>query len=144
MGLSETYLRATLQIIKTGHWITDQVGTVLKEDGITEPQFNVLRILKGRNGSPVTVQEIQKDMVQKSSNVTRIIDKLIEKELVSRKECPSNRRKMDVLITTKGEDFLKLLNIKVSKLHEPLQGNLTEEECVTIETIIKKLTKGNL
>lgn len=140
MSADRAYKMTVLQIVKTGHWITDQVGLVLKEDGITEPQFNVLRILKGRQGRPVTVKEIQQDMIQRSSNVTRIVDKLIDKGLVSRKECPSNRRKMDVLITPKGEDFLKILNEKIEYFHELFHKKITEEEWGALDRIIKKLT----
>lgn len=59
---------------------------------MTEPQFNVLRILQGQKGDPLTVQEIQERMVQRGSNVTRIIDKLIEKVLLERHECATNIR----------------------------------------------------
>lgn len=136
---SENYIRAVYQIIITGHWITDQVGKDLKEYGITEPQFNVLRILKGRKGNPITVHEIQEKMVQRSSNVTRIVDKLLDKGFVNRQECPTNRRKMDITITEKGSKQLDILNTKVEKFHDQFQGNLTDEESETLEILIKKL-----
>ncbi|KXX71950.1 MULTISPECIES: MarR family winged helix-turn-helix transcriptional regulator [unclassified Flammeovirga] len=136
---SKKYYKAIHQIIVTGHWITDQVGKDLKEYGITEPQFNVLRILKGQKGDPITVQEIQERMVQRSSNVTRIVDKLLDKQLVLRKECPTNRRKMDITITEKGLEELQKLDTKVGQFHEQFQGNLSEEELETLATLIKKL-----
>ncbi|MBD0402768.1 MarR family winged helix-turn-helix transcriptional regulator [Flammeovirga sp. EKP202] len=136
---SKKYYKAIHQIIVTGHWITDQVGKDLKEYGITEPQFNVLRILKGQKGDPITVQEIQERMVQRSSNVTRIVDKLLDKELVNRQECPTNRRKMDITITQKGLEELEKLDDKVGHFHDQFQGNLSEEELETLATLIKKL-----
>ncbi|NME67386.1 MarR family winged helix-turn-helix transcriptional regulator [Flammeovirga aprica] len=136
---SKKYFKAIHQIIVTGHWITDQVGKDLKEYGITEPQFNVLRILKGQKGAPITVQEIQERMVQRSSNVTRIVDKLLDKKLVNRQECPTNRRKMDITITDKGLEELEKLDAKVGDFHQQFQGNLSEEELETLATLIKKL-----
>ncbi len=133
------YLKAILEVIKTGHWITDQVSIELKEFDITEPQFNVLRILNGRNGKPVTVQEIQSQMVQRSSNVTRIIDKLLDKQFVERKECPSNRRKMDITITQSGIDHLKILDQKLGKFHSSMKNNLSNTELEQLTELIKKL-----
>ena len=127
------------QIIKTGHWITDQVGIELKDYDISEPQYNVLRILKGRNRRPITVQEILERMVQRTSNVTRIVDKLIQKELVHRQECPSNRRKMDIIITDRGEELLTQLDKKVHEFHSPMVANLTNEEAQTLTRLIIKL-----
>lgn len=136
---SKKYYKAIHQIIVTGHWITDQVGKDLKEFGMTEPQFNVLRILKGQKGNPITVHEIQEKMVQRSSNVTRIVDKLLDKGFVDRQECPTNRRKMDITITKEGMNHLEDLNQKVSQFHNQFHGNLTEEELETLEILIKKL-----
>ena len=137
---NESYYRAIYQIIKTGHWITDRVSQELKEFDITEPQYNVLRILKGKKGNPVNVGEIQSQMVQRTSNVTRIVDKLIKKGLVSRQECPTNRRKMDITITTVGNTFSEKLNKKVQDFHLPMTKNLTEEEAKTLTKLMKKLT----
>ncbi|NNJ56670.1 MAG: MarR family transcriptional regulator, partial [Bacteroidia bacterium] len=64
----------------------------LKNYGISEPQYNVLRVLKGSQGKPLNLQDISCKMVQKNSNVTRIIDKLLERKLVKREECSTNRR----------------------------------------------------
>ena len=137
--MTDIYYKTIFQIIRTGHWITDQVSLELKEFDMTEPQFNVLRILRGRKGEPITVQEIQDQMVQRTSNVTRIIDRLLAKELVDRRECRSNRRKMDITITEKGKSFLLQLDEKVHALHQPMSGNLTENELEQLHELIKKL-----
>lgn len=137
------YLKAIGHIIKTGHWITDQVNQELKETGISEPQYNVLRILKEKNGQPITVQEIQHGMVQRTSNVTRIIDKLIEKGLVRRDICPTNRRKMDNTLTNNGNKLLKQLDNIVHRFHQPMAVNLTNDEAKTLTKLIKKLKGEN-
>lgn len=136
---NEIYFRAIYQIIRTGHWVTDSISLELKEFGISEPQYNVLRILKGQKDTPITVENIASRMVQRSSNVTRIIDKLLTRGFVTRKECESNRRKMDINISKEGLDFLKLLDKKVDAFHEPMFDKLTEQEAQTLTTLIKKL-----
>lgn len=133
------YFRTIHRIITTGHWITDQVSKSLKEYGITEPQYNVLRTLLAANDKPLTVQEIQAKMVQKSSNVTRIIDKLLSKELVSRQECAANRRKMDISLTALGKKELRRFDKAVKQFHQPMQGNLSEEELKQLFHLLNKL-----
>lgn len=137
--MDKIYLRAMLQIITTGHWLTDSVTRELKEFDSTEPQFNVLRVLNAKPETPCSVQEIQKGMVQKSSNVTRIVDKLLKKGFVQRQQNEQNRRKVDITITSDGQKFLAQLEKKVFAFHAPLQKNLTPEECVTLTHLIKKL-----
>ncbi|MEM6633450.1 MAG: MarR family transcriptional regulator [Bacteroidota bacterium] len=137
--MSEPFFQAIFQIIRTGHRITDQVSQKLKADGFTEPQYNVLRILRGAKGKPLTVQTIQERMVQRSSNVTRIIDKLLAKECVVRKECPSNRRKMDITLTDTGNNVLKQLDAKVYALHKPMMDRLEDHELDLLKDLILKL-----
>ncbi len=137
--MNEDFFQAIYHIIKTGHWITDQVSKELKEFDISEPQFNVLRILRGRKGTVASVQEIQSQMIQKSSNVTRIIDKLKQKGLVDRMECSNNRRRMDITITKNGLKLLKSLDSKVQQLHLPLMSNLNQSEAKQLTKLIKKL-----
>ena len=133
------YYNAIFQIIKTGHSITDQVNTELKPLGFSEPQYNVLRILRGRGGKPATVMSIQADMVQRTSNVTRIIDKLINKGLVTRSQCAANRRKMDIAITKRGLEVLTSLDSRVEAIHKTMKQNITADEAETLTELIQKL-----
>lgn len=139
----KNYFETIHEIIATGHWITDSVSRELKEYGIYEPQYNVLRILKGAKGQPLSVNSILDNMVQKSSNVTRIVDKLSAKGLVTRTLSKEDRRKMDILITEKGLLLLKELDKKVAAFHEPMVNNLTETEASTLKELIQKLKRGS-
>ncbi|MEZ4888936.1 MAG: MarR family transcriptional regulator [Chitinophagales bacterium] len=141
--MNNQYFQAILQIIRTGHWITDQVSIELKEFDITEPQYNVLRILRGAKGEPLTVQRILESMVQRSSNVTRIVDKLKAKGYVQRKKCPRNRRKMDITITESGLEILKEMDEKLQAFHKPMMVNLNNEELETLKNLIIKLKSHN-
>jgi len=133
------YFEAMLEIIRTGHWITDSVSRELKEFDIYEPQFNVLRILRGAKGKPISANAILEKMIQRSSNITRIVDKLTAKGLVERTLSTNDRRKMDIVITTKGLDLLKKLDKKVEALHKPMMNNLSAEEAETLKRLIIKL-----
>ncbi|MCG8326064.1 MAG: MarR family transcriptional regulator [Chitinophagales bacterium] len=137
--MNKEYYQTVYEIITTGHWITDEITKALKEHGVTEPQYNVLRILRGAKGEPVTVGDILDKMVQRSSNITRIVDKLVTKNYVNRKECPTNRRKMDITITEEGIDILKQLDKKVHAFHQPFINKLDKEELNTLKSLIQKL-----
>ncbi|MEL7422410.1 MAG: MarR family transcriptional regulator [Bacteroidota bacterium] len=137
--MNETYFQAIWQIITTGHWITDQVTLALKPLGTTEPQYNVLRILQAAKGEPVAAQDILEGMVQRSSNITRIVDKLVAKGLVERKECPTNRRKMDISITELGQLKLHEMDANVHVFHQAYYNKLNDEELDTLKNLIQKL-----
>ncbi len=137
--MNKKYFQTIHEIITTGHWVTDEVTKALKEDGITEPQYNVLRTLRGAKGKPVTVGRILDNMVQRSSNITRIVDKLVAKHLAERTECPTNRRKMDIVITQMGISLLEQLDKKVQAFHRPYFNKLSPEKLTTLRNLIQKL-----
>ena len=139
--MNNKYYSTIHSIITSGHWITDEVGKALKTYGISEPQYNVLRVLANAEGEPVSVGTILDQMVQRNSNITRLVDKLISKGLVHRQECPTNRRKMDIVITDAGATLLQDLDKAVQQFHQSMIGNLSEEELSTLKGLITKLTQ---
>ena len=138
--MEKLYFKTVFEILKTGHSFSHLVSQELKEFKIYEPQFNVLRILRGAKGTPLAVHTILERMIQQSSNVTRIVDKLAARGLVARNLCTEDRRKMDILITKDGLDLLEKLDAKVKALHAPMMQNLTEEELNSLLHLIQKLT----
>lgn len=136
------YYSTVHEIIKTGHWITDSVSKELKSFGIYEPQYNVLRILKESQGHPISVNAILDQMVQRSSNVTRIVDKLEQKELVVRTLSAEDRRKMDIEITNKGIELLEELDEKVKAFHLPMSKNLDKKELAQLKKLMLKMTQN--
>ena len=99
--------KLVLNISVTSSWLKSIFVEKLKPFDISPPQYNVLRILKGKFPECYCNQEITQRMIDKSSNATRIVDKLVDKKLVSRTEDKSDRRLVNILITDKG---IKLLN----------------------------------
>ncbi|MES2619102.1 MAG: MarR family transcriptional regulator [Bacteroidota bacterium] len=103
---SNAKMKALINIIYTAYRINDSISDVLKDFDLTQPQFNILRILRGRNGQAATCGDIKNVMIDKNPDVTRICDKLILKELISRQFNSCNRRQVLLSITDKGLELL--------------------------------------
>lgn len=103
---SNEFQRAYLNVIFTANFLELKMQQQLKQFNLTPPQFNVLRILRGQKGSPMSAQAIQERMIHRTSNVTRILEKLVEKKMATRENRPDNRRMVDVLITEKGLEII--------------------------------------
>ena len=127
-----------LNIVYTHHLITENFNEILKPFDISSEQYNVLRILRGQKGNPANMSLIQERMLAKTSNTTRLVDKLLMKDFVTRKVCPDNRRKIEVLITQKGLDILTELDPKVIAHEESLSNNLTVEEIAQLNHLLEK------
>jgi len=140
MESKELAKNTVVGILKAGCRAEAFVGTTLKSSGISLQQFNVLRILRGRKGVPANLQTVQKRMIHKMSNTTRLIDKLIEKKLVVRKICKDNRRKIEILITDKGLEVLDQLDAKIQETEAAILQPLSLEEQKTLRSLINKIT----
>ena len=128
-----------LSILKTNLRINKKLNDVFKKYEISEQQFNILRILRGQRGKPSSLKTIQKRMVHLMSNTTRLVDKLILKDFVSRETCESNRRKIDIFITDKGLKFLDEINPIIDKSEELMTTNLSEEEKNILTKLLNKI-----
>ena len=122
----------------TQNIITDNFNEILKPYEVSGEQYNVLRILRGQKGNPANMCMIQERMLAKTSNTTRLVDKLLLKELVTRKVCLENRRKIEVLITQKGLDILKELDPKVISHEQFFSKNLNAEEIKQLNQLLEK------
>ncbi len=112
---------------------------VLKPEGLSLEQYNVLRILRGQKGGPLNLQDIQERMINKMSNTTRLIDKLILKQFAKRKECPENRRKIEVYITEKGLEQLQALDPIFEKAEQGITSNLNDKELLQLNQLLTKI-----
>jgi DNA-binding MarR family transcriptional regulator len=127
-----------LSILYTQNIINDKFNELLKPFELSGEQYNVLRILRGQKGKPANMCLIQERMIAKNSNTTRLIDKLLVKELVTRKVCPDNRRKIEVLITEKGMNLLTVLDPKVIENENQLCQNLSKTEQTQLIELLEK------
>ena len=127
-----------LNIIYTQSVIGEKFAEVLKPYELSSEQYNVLRILRGQKGNPANMCVIQERMIAKNSNTTRLIDKLLLKDLVTREVCPDNRRKIEVQITPKGLELLSELDPKVIEHEKLFSNNLTQEELSQLNHLLEK------
>ncbi len=130
--------KVILNLMYTQTVIADKFNEILKPYDLSSEQYNVLRILRGQKGCPANMCLIQERMIAKNSNTTRLIDKLLLKELVTREVCPENRRKIEVQITEKGLDLLDELDPKVLENEKIFSNNLSKDELELLNTLLEK------
>ena len=117
-----------VKLLRTTAYVEEKLNAALKTKGLSLPQFNVLRILRGRNGKAANISNLQDQMIKPMSNTSRLVDKLIEKEWVHRQICPSNRRKVEIVITQKGLAALKSIDSLVVKAEEEITATLNAKD----------------
>ena len=130
--------KVILNIMFTQNVLGEKFGELLKPYDLSSEQYNVLRILRGQKGNPANMCVIQERMIAKNSNTTRLIDKLLLKDLVTREVCPDNRRKIEVQITTKGLELLIELDPKVIEHEQYFSKNLTKTELSQLNILLEK------
>lgn len=132
--------KALLNILFTSSWLSQRQLVAFRPLGLTSPQFNVLRILRGQHPKPATVALLIDRMLDKTSNASRIVDKLEEKQLVTRTVCPANRRAVDIRITEAG---LRLLQqVDEEGLANPSRSGfdqLSDDELRTLNELLDKI-----
>ena len=131
--------KTVINIMYTSRIIEEAIVSVLKQYDLTTPQFNVLRILRGQKGTPANLSTLQERMIDKSSNTTRLVDKLIQKDMVKRNVCELNRRKVEIFITDNGQRILKQLDPIIETHNENMLSNLDHDELETLNDLLDKL-----
>lgn len=117
----------------------EQNYTHIKSFDLSMQQYNVLRILRGQKGQPANLGTIQERMIDKSSNTTRLIDKLLTKGLVERQLCPTNRRKIEVFVTKKGLALLSEIDPVLEASNKSITSNLSQSEMEQLNILLDKL-----
>ena len=130
--------KVILNLMYTQNVVGDKFNELLKPYDLSSEQYNVLRILRGQKGVPANMCVIQERMIAKNSNTTRLIDKLLLKALVTREVCPENRRKIEILITSKGIKLLDELDPSVNEHEQLFVSNLTAEEALELNRLLEK------
>jgi len=132
------YQRAVVNIIYTYNWMTEKTKEIFAEADITQQQFNILRILRGSLPNPLSTLQIRERMLDKMSDTSRIVDRLIAKGLVKKGTCKTDRRLVDVIITDKGKKVLEKLDARQDEMDNVI-GNLSKKEAVILSELLDKL-----
>ena len=130
--------KMVINIMFTSSWLYNGSSTRLKPHGITPEQFNVLRILRGSHPQKLRLADITGRMIDKSSNATRLVEKLRQKGLVTRDICENNRRQVDITITSKGLILLKKIDADSDQWLNSLKS-VTQAEARELNRILDKL-----
>lgn len=129
--------KALVNIIFTASWVEAQQAQLLKPFGISIQQYNILRILKGMRPKPATVKLLIERMIDKNSNASRLVDKLLKKGLVERHACKEDRRRVDVFITDAGVQLIDEVAMLMEN-YAPYH-HLTEEEADQLSNLLDKM-----
>ncbi|MDF9798498.1 DNA-binding MarR family transcriptional regulator [Catalinimonas alkaloidigena] len=130
--------KVIINLMYTGNWVYSINKSILKQYNISPEQYNVLRILRGQYPDPSTVMLLNERMLDKMSNVSRIVEKLRVKNLLTRKECPADRRQVDITITREGLALLKQIDRDAS-ISEQAAKNLSTEEAAQLNELLDKV-----
>lgn len=104
----------------TAWWIRTFTHRELKEFGLTPEQFNVMRILKGKHPEKMCVRDIACRMIEKNSNVPRIVDRLEAKQLVTRTVSSTDKRETEITLTNQSVELLKQASERIDEVFTEL------------------------
>ncbi len=130
--------KMVVNVLFTNNWLNTISLKILKPHNISPQQYNILRILRGQYPNPASVNLLIDRMLDKMSNASRLVEKLKQKGLVERKQCISDRRQVDVIITDKGLALLEELDTSMNDLNDHT-NNVTEDEARELNRIMDKL-----
>jgi DNA-binding MarR family transcriptional regulator len=131
-----SHQKALINLIFTYNWMHNKQQEFFKPYGITSQQFNILRILKGQHPNSLSATEIKNRMLDKNSDISRLLDRLILKNLIEKKTCPSDKRASDVFISAEGILLLEKLAKQQKEMDNVLI--LSEEEAEQLSILLDK------
>ena len=126
-----------INLLFTANWLNEQIGKILSEEGVTQQQYNILRILRG-SATPLSTLKIRERMLDKMSDTSRIVDRLIAKELVLKNTCEKDKRLVDITLSPKGLDLVDQLDQFNDRIDALLKG-INESEAKTMNQILDKI-----
>jgi DNA-binding MarR family transcriptional regulator len=130
--------KAIINVIYTGNWLTARHSKLLKQFDLSEQQFNILRILRGQRPKPSSILLLKERMLDKMSDVSRLVERLRRNGLVERETCIHDRRAVEVVITELGLSVLAEVDEYINDADSIAQA-LSKEELLTLNTLLDKL-----
>ncbi len=133
--------RAIVNLIFTYNWTTEKLQAIFEKENLTMQQFNILRILRGSE-KPLSTLQIRERMLDKMSDTSRIVDRLIIKDLAKKNINKADRRLVDVSITTRGKKVLNKLDLKDDQIAGIMQA-LSEKEAKAFNKLLDKIRQSH-
>ncbi|MFT3909887.1 MAG: MarR family transcriptional regulator [Ferruginibacter sp.] len=135
------YQKGVINFIYTYNWMNEKMKSFFDREKITAQQFNILRILRGA-GKPISTLQIRQRMLDKMSDTSRIVDRLVLKGLVKKTICANDKRLVDVLITDKGKKLLEKLDQYEPDM-DAIFGSLSQAEVKNLNVLLDKIRSSN-
>ncbi|MFO0897553.1 MAG: MarR family transcriptional regulator [Pirellulales bacterium] len=130
---------AALNLLRSQDFLLQQFSKLFAAHGVTGPQYNVLRILRGQGGQGLPCLEIAAQMITRMPDITRLVDRLEQAGLVERSRTSEDRRVVLVSITPAGLTLLAGLDEPVLELHRRSLGHLSAEELAELNRLLVKM-----
>ena len=128
-----------VNLIYTSNWVQERQKSYFSKFGITQQQYNVLRILRGNYPKPYSTSDIRERMLDKMSDASRIVERLVKKDLVVRKINKKDKRLVDVTISDSGLDLLEKIDKTIENFVQKPFSNLTEKEQEILDSLLDKV-----
>ncbi len=134
--------KSIINFIYTYNWMNEKMKMIFAREDITSQQFNILRILRGA-GKPLSTLQIRQRMLDKMSDTSRIVDRLVTKELVKKNICENDKRLVDIVITESGKKLLEKID-RYEKEMDEVFGTLSVSEAKTLNTLLDKIRSSDV
>jgi DNA-binding MarR family transcriptional regulator len=133
--------KAAINLIYTSNWLNERMKFFFDNYEVTAQQFNILRILRGAN-EPLSTMQIRERMLDKMSDTSRIVDRLIKKGMVQKNVRKTDRRLVDVIISEKGKRLLTELDAKNVEM-DAILHRLDESDLKQINHLLDKMRNSS-
>lgn len=134
--------KAMVNILYSYGWVMEKIKNFLAQEDITHQQYNILRILRGSHPKPLSTLQIRERMLDKMSDTSRIVDRLVAKELVQKVTCSKDKRLVDVTITDKGQQLLSKLDAQQDDM-DGIMNSLSDGEAQMLSDLLDKMREGS-
>jgi DNA-binding MarR family transcriptional regulator len=129
--------KALVDVLFTSNWVFERLKKFLEADDITPQQYNILRILQNSE-TPLSTLKIREQMMDKMSDTSRIVERLLKKKLVNKQICSYDKRLVDVTISEKGSELLQQLDKKTDEL-DSIISSLDDDETYALIELLDKM-----
>jgi len=137
-SFNNEYQKLAINILYTHGWLIDKLSKLIKKKNITLTQYNILRILRGQYPNYSSINLIKERMLDKTPDVSRLVDRLVEKKYIDRFKCKEDRRRINIIITKKGLRLLEKLDFVDDEIKN-LFKNANEKEIKSANKILDKI-----
>jgi DNA-binding MarR family transcriptional regulator len=134
---------ATVALLRTTDVVRRRLARVVEREGITLQQYNVLRILRGAGGEPMSALDVAERLIEEAPGVSRLLDRLVAKGLIQRDRSSQDRRRLECAITARGLDLLGRLDTPVTRADADAMHGLTGREIATLNELLSRIRQAN-